>query len=60
MNTIDDEKFRRLKEVIKLHGLKLNEISKNEQQISDNWSECSAKSCPQGANRLIKVFSNPL
>jgi hypothetical protein len=57
LNMIDDEKFRRLKEVIKMHGLKLNEISKQEKQISDNWSECSAISCPQGNNKLIKVRS---
>lgn len=47
---IDDEKFRRIKDIIKSHGLKFNE-----KQISDNCSECSANSCPQGY-KMTKVF----
>jgi hypothetical protein len=46
---IDDMKFRRIKEIIKLHGLNLKE-----KQISDNCSECSANSCPQG-DKMTKV-----
>ena len=44
-------KFRRIKEIIKIHGLYLNE-----KQISDNCSECSATSCPQGDKLSNKVF----
>lgn len=43
LNMINDEKFRRIKEIIKFHGLNLNE-----KQNGDNFSECSANSCPQG------------
>lgn len=47
---INDEKFRRIKEIIKFHGLNLNE-----KQNGDNFSECSANSCPQGY-KMTKVY----
>ena len=50
MKRIDDEKFKRIKEIIKLHGLSLNE-----KQISDNSSDCSANSCPL-AKVCLKVL----
>ncbi len=52
LNMIDDMKFRRIKDIIKLHGLDLKE-----KQINDNCSECSAKSCPQG-DKITKVNLN--
>lgn len=39
---IDDEKFRRIRELIKFHGIKFSD-----KLNSDNCSECSANSCPQ-------------
>ena len=50
MKRIDDDKFKRIKEIIKLHGLSLNE-----KQISDNSSDCSANSCPL-AKVCIKIL----
>ncbi len=38
---IDDDKFKRIKDIIKAYGLSLNE-----KQISDNSSDCSGNSCP--------------
>jgi hypothetical protein len=38
---IDDDKYKRIKDIIKIHGPLLNE-----KQISDNSSDCSANSCP--------------
>ena len=49
LKMIDDEKFRRIKEVIKLYGLSLNE-----KPLKDNSSDCSANSCPQDY-QLLKV-----
>ena len=49
MKTIDDEKFKRIKDVIKTYGLFLND-----KLISDNSSDCSANSCPQ-SYQLAKV-----
>jgi hypothetical protein len=54
MKIIDDDKFKRIKDVIKTYGLFLNE-----KQINDNSSDCSANSCPQ-SYQLAKVnFSIP-
>lgn len=50
MKIIDDDKFKRIKDVIKTYGLFLNE-----KQLSDNLSDCSANSCPQ-SYQLAKVF----
>lgn len=38
---IDDDKYKRIKDIIKIHGPLINE-----KQISDNSSDCSANSCP--------------
>ena len=48
---VDDDKFRRIKEVIKLYGL-----SFSEKPVQDNSSDCSANSCPQDY-QLLKVRS---
>jgi hypothetical protein len=45
---IDDEKYKRIKEIIKIHGPLLNE-----KHISDNSSDCSsANSCPLAKREL--------
>jgi len=54
MKIIDDEKFKRIKDVIKTYGLFLNE-----KQLSDNSSDCSANSCPQ-SYQLAKVKNSYL
>ena len=41
LKMIDDDKFKRIKDIIKAYGLSLNE-----KQISDNSSDCSGNSCP--------------
>jgi hypothetical protein len=55
---IDDDKFKRIKEIIKAYGLSLNE-----KQISDNSSDCSGNSCPLARvyffiSIFIKNFNN--
>jgi len=42
LKIIDDDKFKRIKDVIKAYGL-----FANEHQFNDNFSDCSANSCPQ-------------
>ena len=54
MKIIDDDKFKRIKDVIKTYGLFLNE-----KQISDNSSDCSANSCPQSYQLAKVIFSIP-
>lgn len=49
LKIIDDDKFKRIKDVIKAYGL-----FANEHQSNDNSSDCSANSCPQSYH-LAKV-----
>ncbi len=51
LKMIDDEKFRRIKEVIKLYGLSLTE----KQLLNENSIDC----CPQTCH-LVKVNSHYL
>jgi hypothetical protein len=50
LKIIDDDKYKRIKDVIKSYGFYSNDHQKN-----DNSSDCSANSCPQSYH-LAKVI----
>lgn len=53
LKIIDDDKFKRIKDIIKAYG-----FFSNEKQLNDNSSDCSANSCPQSyhlAKRELRI-----